>query len=153
MSIEGIILQHGEAGSVSVLGSRIDYLVTAEHSKCCSIFELSVAPGFDTGAHYHTKMEEFFYVLEGEVNLRSGDRVIRGGPGTFVSVPRGAAHSYGNPGPGMARVLLITSPPGFEQYFEELTELLARGGRPDAEAIARLRAKHDTIQLPPPTSG
>ena len=53
----------------------------------------------------------------------------------------------------MARVLLITSPPGFEKYFEELTELLAKGGRPDAEAIARLRAKHDTIQLPPPTSG
>jgi quercetin dioxygenase-like cupin family protein len=153
MSIEGIILEHGQAGGVSVRGSRIDYLVTADHSKCCSMFELSVAPGFDTGAHYHTKMEEFSYVLEGELNLRSGDRIIRGGPGTFVFVPRGAAHSYGNPGPGVARVLLITSPPGFEKYFEELANLVAEGSRPNPEAIASLRNKYDTIQIPPPTSG
>ena len=148
MSIEGIILKHGQAGGVSLLGSRIDYLVTADQSKRCSIFELSVAVGFDTGPHYHTQIEEFFYVLEGEVNLRSGDRTVRGGPGTFVFVPAGAVHSYGNPGPGAARVLLVTSPPGFEKYFDEMAELIASGGRPDPEAIAKLRAKHDTIQVP-----
>ena len=152
MSIEGIILGPGEAGGVTILGSRVDYLVTGEHSQSCSIFELSVAPGFDTGAHYHTRLEEFFYVLEGEVNLRSGDRRIRGGPGTFVFVPKGAAHSYGNPGPGPTRVLLVTSPPGFEKYFDELAELVKSGGRPDPEAIAKLRAKHDTIQIAPEDS-
>lgn len=150
MSIEGIILQPGQAAAVSILGSRIEYLVTGGQSKSCSIFELSVAPGFDTGAHYHTRMEEFFYVLEGELNLQSGDRVIRGGPGTFMFVPCGTAHSYGNPASGAARVLLITSPPGFEGYFEELANLVARGGRPDPDAIARLRARYDTVQIPPP---
>lgn len=140
-------MKSGEAESVSILGSRVDYLVTAGHSKSCSIFELSVAPGFNTGPHYHTKMEEFFYVLEGEIDLRSGERVIRGEPGTFVSVPCGAAHSYGNPGTSPARVLLITSPPGFEKYFEELAGLVANGGRPDKETIERLRAKYDTIQI------
>jgi len=152
MSLEGIILQHGEAGGVSVLGTRIDYLVTATHSKCCSIFEFSVAPGFDVGAHYHTKIEEFFYVLEGEMSLQSGDQIIRGGPGTFVCVPPGVAHSFGNPGQGVARMLLITAPPGFEGYFNEVTDLIAKGGRPDPEAIARLRAKYDTIQISPPKS-
>lgn len=152
MSLEGIVLHHGEAGGVSVLGARIDYLVTATHSKYCSIFEFFVAPGFDVGTHYHTKIEEFFYVLEGEMDLRSGDRIARGGPGTFVYVPPGVAHSFGNSGPSHARMLLITAPPGFEGYFNEVTELVAKGGRPDPEAIAKLRAKYDTIQLSPPKS-
>ena len=107
MSIAGIVLGHGDAHGVTILGSRVDFLVTGESSEQCSIFELSVAPGFDTGAHYHTQMEEFFYVLEGEVNLRSGDRIVRGGPGAFVFVPKGAAHSYGNPGEIPARALPV----------------------------------------------
>jgi len=61
MSVEGIILHHGEAHGVTLHQTRIDYLVTAEHSKQCSLFEFTVAPGFNTGAHYHTKIEEIFY--------------------------------------------------------------------------------------------
>jgi quercetin dioxygenase-like cupin family protein len=153
MSIAGIILEHGQASGVSILGSRVDHLVTGEHSEGCSIFELSIVPGFDTGAHYHTKMEEFFYVLEGELNLVSGDRAVRGGPGTFAFVPRGAVHSYGNPGKVAARMLLVCSPPGFEKYFDDLAQLAAKGEQPDTETISRLRAKYDTIQLSPRISG
>ncbi len=46
MSVEGIILHHGEAHSVTLHHTRVDYLVTAEHSKQCSLFEFTVAPGF-----------------------------------------------------------------------------------------------------------
>ncbi len=77
MSIEGILLQPGEAQGVSLRGTQVDFLVTGEHAKGCSVFEFSVAPGFDTGAHYHTKIEEIFYVLEGELTLRAGDRVVQ----------------------------------------------------------------------------
>ena len=92
---------------------------------------------------------------EGDVNLRSGERFERGGPGSFFFVPSGTVHSYGNPGPAPARVLFMTSPPGFEQYFEELAQLVAKGGRPDPESLAQLCARHDTIPaLPaPPASG
>jgi quercetin dioxygenase-like cupin family protein len=83
------LLHHGEAHGVTLHQTRIDYLVTAEHSKQCSLFEFTVASGFNTGAHYHTKIEEIFYVLEGELDLRCGERTIRGGPGTCVFVPPG----------------------------------------------------------------
>ena len=153
MSIEGILLQPGEAQGVSLRGTQVDFLVTAEHAKGCSVFEFSVAPGFDTGAHYHTKIEEIFYVLKGELTLRAGDRVVQGGPGTFVFVPIGAAHSFGNPGSSPARMLLVTAPPGHERYFEELSALLAQGGPPDPEAIAALRRKYDTVQVSTLASG
>ena len=51
MSIEGILLQPGEVQGVSLRGTQVDFLVTAEHAKGCSVFEFSVAPGFDTGGH------------------------------------------------------------------------------------------------------
>ena len=128
MSVEGIILHHGEAGGVNLHHTRVDYLLTAEHSKQCSLFEFTVAPGFNTGAHYHTKIEEIFYVLEGELDLRCGERTVRGGPGTFVFVPPGAAHAFGNSGSAPGRMLLITAPPGHEKYFDELRDLIAKGG-------------------------
>jgi mannose-6-phosphate isomerase-like protein (cupin superfamily) len=153
MSVEGLVLHHGEAHGVTLHQTRIDYLVTAEHSKQCSLFEFTVAPGFNTGVHYHTKIEEIFYVLEGELDLRCGDRTLRGGPGTCVFVPPGAAHSFGNSGSSPARMLLITAPPGHEKYFDELRDLIAKGGKPDPDALAKLRAKYDTVQLATLTPG
>jgi mannose-6-phosphate isomerase-like protein (cupin superfamily) len=150
---EGIILHHGEAHGVTLHQTRIDYLVTAEHSKQCSLFEFTVAPGFNTGAHYHTKIEEIFYVIEGELDLRCGERTLRGGPGTCVFVPPGAAHAFGNSGSAPGRMLLITAPPGHEKYFDELRDLIAKGGKPDPDALAKLRAKYDTVQLTTLTPG
>lgn len=150
MSIVGVVVEAGKAAGVSLLGQRVDFLATGGQSKRCSIFELSVSPGFDVGAHYHGTMEEFFYVLEGEMRLACGERVVRGGPGTFVFVPPGVAHSYGNPGTGAARVLLVTSPPGFEKYFEEMAALMAQHGRLHPDALAELRARYDTIQISAP---
>jgi hypothetical protein len=39
------------------------------------------------------------------------------------------------------------SPAGHEKYFDELSELLAKGGPPDPEAVAAIRKKYDTIQV------
>ena len=68
-------------------------------------------------------------------------------------VPPGAAHSFGNSGSSPARMLLITAPPGHEKYFDELRDLIAKGGKPDPDALAKLRAKYDTVQLATLTPG
>jgi hypothetical protein len=49
-------------------------------------------------------------------------------------------------------MLLITAPPGHEKYFDELRDLIAKG-KPDPEALAKLRAKYDTVQLATLTAG
>jgi len=147
MSVEGIVLHNERTAGVDLRGTRVDYLVTADQSRHCSLFEFFVAPGFDTGAHYHTKIEETFYVLEGELNLRCGERVVRAGPGTRAFVPPGVVHSFGNSGSDPARILMIASPPGHEKYFDELAELVSKGGSSDPEAIGKLRVKYDTIQV------
>ena len=147
MSVAGLVVEPGTAKSFELRGSRANVLTTAKDSKGCSLFEFDAAPGFDTGAHYHTRIEEFFYVLEGEFDLKCGDRVVRAGPGAFVLVPPGVPHGIANHGNEHARLLLGCLPPGHEGYFEELAALLAKSGPPDAEAVATLRRKYDTIQL------
>jgi hypothetical protein len=42
---------------------------------------------------------------------------------------------------------------GHEKYFDELRDLVAKGGKPDSEALANLRAKYDTVQLATLTTG
>ncbi len=74
--ILGMLAYHEAVRKRGASQTRVDYLVTAEHSKQCSLFEFTVAPGFNTGAHYHTKIEEIFYVLEGELDLRCDERTI-----------------------------------------------------------------------------
>jgi hypothetical protein len=100
MSVEGIVLKHGEAHGVTLHETRVDYLVTAEQSKQCSLFEFTVAAGTKPG-----------------------------------------------------RMLLITAPSGHEKYFDERRDLIAKGGKPDPEALAKLRAKYDTVQLATLTPG
>jgi mannose-6-phosphate isomerase-like protein (cupin superfamily) len=72
--------------------------------------------------HLHRNHEETFYVLEGELAVRVGERRITAPVGSFVVIPRGVVHQPSNPGTEPTRVLLIFSPSGMERFFEEAAE-------------------------------
>jgi RimJ/RimL family protein N-acetyltransferase/quercetin dioxygenase-like cupin family protein len=80
--------------------------------------------------HLHRNHEETFYVLEGELTVRVGERKITAPVGSFVVIPRGVVHQPSNPGTVPTRVLLIFSPSGMERFFEE-----AAGGRIPLQAV------------------
>lgn len=118
-----------------------------------TFIEFTAAPGFSTGDHVHTKIEELFYVIQGEFQIRAGDWSGHVGPGNFVQAPPNTAHGFGNPGPTPATLALVISPANVhEAYFEELGEILSRPGPPDAAAIAELRTRYDTVQVSPLTT-
>jgi mannose-6-phosphate isomerase-like protein (cupin superfamily) len=66
--------------------------------------------------HLHRDHEETFYVLEGELTVRVGERRISAPAGSFVVIPRGVVHQPSNPGTEATRVLLIFSPAGMEPF-------------------------------------
>jgi quercetin dioxygenase-like cupin family protein len=72
--------------------------------------------------HLHRHHEETFYVLDGELTVRVGERRITAPAGSFVVIPRGVVHQPSNPGTEPTRVLLIFSPAGMEHFFEEAAE-------------------------------
>ena len=86
-----------------------------------------------------------FYVLEGELNIRVGERTVTATAGAFVLVPRGTVHTFANAGTASAKLLILISPAGFEQFFEEIA------GPPDLAKIMALAPKyHLEIVGPPP---
>jgi uncharacterized cupin superfamily protein len=147
MSLEAVVHEPGAGHALSLRGTKVRVLSTAATSVGASIFEFVAAPGFDTGSHYHSRIEEQFFVIEGEMEIRADDRLVHGRPGTFVAIPTGIAHGFANRSDSPTRMLVVTTPPGHEEYFAGLTEILRREGPPDPGEIAALRARFDTVQV------
>jgi quercetin dioxygenase-like cupin family protein len=154
MSIEAIIIQAGDGKALSLRGTQVAYKAEGERPGGGPTFlEFTAAPGFSTGDHVHSRIEEIFYVVEGEFQIRAGDQTLRAKAGDFVLVPPGVPHGFGNPEGTPAKMVLLISPAGVhEAYFEELAGLLAQPGAPDIQAIAELRQRYDTQQVSPLTT-
>ena len=80
--------------------------------------------------HIHEKEDGSSYVLEGRLGALLGDEVVYTDPGEFVFKPRKQWHTFWNAGYTECRILEIISPSGFEHFFDELAELVARVARP-----------------------
>jgi len=148
---ESLHLSLGEGERVSIRGTEVIFKAMGER-ECGgpSVIEFIAAPGFHTGDHVHSRIEEIFYVIEGEFDFRVGDWSGRVGPGHVLRVPPQVPHGFGNAGSAPATTLLLISPAGIhEHYFRELGVLLAKPGPPDSTAIAALRARYDTTQVSP----
>jgi len=57
--------------------------------------------------HLHHSDDEAWYVLEGTLCVRVGDKDVEAHAGSAVFVPQGTPHTYWNPGPGPVRYLLV----------------------------------------------
>jgi mannose-6-phosphate isomerase-like protein (cupin superfamily) len=141
----------GQGKALSLRGTQVAYKAEGQRPAGGPTFlEFTAAPGFNTGDHIHRQIEEIFYVVEGEFQIRAGDRSLRAKPGDFVLVPPGVPHGFANPVGGPAKMVLLISPAGVhERYFEELAAILAKPGPPDVQAIAALRKRYDTEQVSP----
>lgn len=150
---KGLIIRPGE-GTLLPVGPHQVRLVYREAGSPYSLVEW-VAPPAVPGPplHIHQVTDEAFFVLDGRFGFQVGDDTVDGHPGAFVRGPRGLAHTYWNQGATPSRLLIVISPPGFESYFEELSEGLAAAG--DAQeasmrARQRLSGRYDIEVVGPP---
>jgi len=91
----------------------------------------------DTPLHVHEHEDELFYVLEGEHVFQVGDQEVHAGPGGLVFAPRGVPHAQRRVAPRTGRILVLTSPAGFEGFFRVLAEADRAGALgPDTYARA-----------------
>jgi len=142
-----VLLEPGEGRSVSLRGTQVGFKVESDRAEGASCVEFTAAPGFDTGLHVHERLEETFYVLDGEFEFRAGEETFQATAGASIFVPPRVPHAFANRGAAPSKLLLIMSPPGHDRYFDELAMILAADGPPDSEAIAALRRNYDTEQL------
>jgi len=69
--------------------------------------------------HVHSREEEGFYVIDGEVVFQAGNMKATAGPGTFIALPAGIPHGWVN-GKTQARLITFTAEAGNEGFFLEL---------------------------------
>ena len=81
-----------------------------------------VPPGGGPPAHVHSREEEAFYIIRGELVFLAGDREVTARAGTFVNVPRGTKHRFRNVGDEAAELIFWFSPAGIEGLFREAAE-------------------------------
>jgi quercetin dioxygenase-like cupin family protein len=152
MSDGALMLEAGQGRSVSLGPTRVGFKVESTEAGGASLVEFEAAPGFDTGLHVHERLEESFYVTEGEFEFQAGEDSFHATPGACIFVPPGVPHAFANRTDRPATLLLVMSPPTHDRYFDELAAIVAGDG-PHAEEIGLLRERYDTKQLSTLTAG
>lgn len=94
--------------------------------------------------HVHSREEEGFYILEGEITFTVGDARIVATAGTFANMPVGTPHSFKNETDRPAKMLISVAPAGLEQMFFEVGVPVAQGATtaasPTKDEIERMLA-------------
>jgi quercetin dioxygenase-like cupin family protein len=122
MNIEGThYVPSGEGDRWWVVGDTYTFKVTGkETGGSLALVEAHIPPTAGPPPHLHGDSDEFFYVLDGEVEVTIGDQTIAAEPGAFLFVPRGTQHCFRNAGERPARMLFGYTPAGFEEFFTEV---------------------------------
>lgn len=143
---EGPAVRWGPAGTIRILAGADSTGGTF------SVVEATEDPGSAAPLHVHHGEAEAFYVAEGTIELTCGDQTLTAGAGDFVYTPKDVPHRYAVVGDRPARVLLLFSRPGFEQFFAEAGTPLDEppAGPPDPERLRRIVAKYDLELLESP---
>src|SRR3954452_19250031 len=106
--MDAVVLQPGEGETSERKGGSRRILAELPELE---VIDLSFDAGWEgVDPHTHDDHVDSFYVLEGEVEFHVDGETVRGGPGTWIAVPRGMVHGFRNPGPGPIRVLNIHTP-------------------------------------------
>ena len=96
-------------------------LATGEHTNGSYYLVHAIVPGGGgPPAHIHTREEEAFFVIRGDVTFFvDGDPVIAT-VGTFLNVPRGTKHQFKNESDEEAEMIFWFAPAGIEGMFAEM---------------------------------
>ena len=132
------ILQPGEGatGDLGMIGVAFKFWGRDTNGQV-SVVEHPFPVGALVPPHLHTREDEYSIVTEGEIGFRSGDREAVLAAGGYITKPRGEMHAMWNAGDLPARMIEIISPAGFENFFYELSELVA-AGPPDLAQMGAL---------------
>jgi quercetin dioxygenase-like cupin family protein len=128
MSDTATIRKPTEGRTIAVVGDVYRFLATGEDTNgTYALWEAIVPPGGGPPPHVHSREEEGFYILEGEITLSIGPERIVAAAGMFANMPVGTPHSFKNESGKPARMLITIAPAGLEKMFFEFGVPVAQG--------------------------
>jgi quercetin dioxygenase-like cupin family protein len=86
-----------------------------------ALIEMLVPPGGGPGPHAHAGFQEAFYVVDGQIEVKTQNGKYTAGKGTLVNIPTGGlVHCFKNTGNVNAHLLCTVVPAGLDAFFEEI---------------------------------
>lgn len=135
------VVKPAEMQVLEAFGDRVTFHLTgAETEGRYTAFAVETPPGSGPPPHVHDREDEWFHVLEGDVEFFTGDEWTKVEPGSSVFAPRGSVHAFRNVGSTMLRQLVHTAPSGFEDFFAALAAEWRSEGGPDMERVIKRSA-------------
>jgi len=151
-------LSPSDGKNLSVVGDTYRILISgAETNGAFASIDMLIPPGGGPGPHAHADFQESFYVIEGEIEVKSEFGNYTAAAGSFVSIPKGGVvHCFKNNSEKIAHLLCTVVPAGLETFFEEVGVPVAPGEflqtEMDEDRIKELQAiaqKHGQKLYPP----
>lgn len=136
---------------LNIVGEETLVKVSSDDSDgTLAFFHLVAPPMSGPPRHVHSREDELFYVLEGELVFElDGERhTVR--TGDTVYLRRGVVHTYQNFSSSDARLLIVTTPGNFCNLFVELSAATPPGALPPFDLIDAIATKYGITTLGPP---
>jgi quercetin dioxygenase-like cupin family protein len=155
--IAPIALRPDEGEALWFLGGLLTVKAdTASTGGRVAVIEHRMPRGGGSPLHVHSREDEWFYVLEGEVTFWVDGETHALGPGGFVYGPRGIPHTF-LVSSDEARFLLVAEPSAFGDFVRAFAEPAAvreipppATEPPDVGALTRLAAEYGIEIVGPP---
>jgi len=100
----------------------------------------NVEPGVGIPPHIHTKEDEIFRVVKGQIEIMVDGETTVLNEGDIAFAPKNIPHSWKVVGTEKAKMITSAFPAGIEFMFKELSELPE--GPPDFPKVAEICGKH-----------
>ena len=135
------------------LGGRGVFPITGEETGGAFCWWQDMSPPDGGPApHVHSREEEFFYILAGDLVYEVGGHRHQVGSGSLVCLPKGIPHRFRN-GPTWARLIVFVAPAGNERFFLELaaddTSEADPTVEPDPARFREVSERHGVTLIPP----
>jgi quercetin dioxygenase-like cupin family protein len=145
--------------NLSVVGDTYRILVTGKDTGGeFATIDMLVPPGGGPGPHAHPDFQETFYVVDGEIEVKSEAGTYIAEKGAYIVIPKGGiVHCFKNKSDKLAHLLCTVVPAGLEELFLELGKPVTAGEflpapHMDTESIKKLipiLEKHGQKVYPP----
>lgn len=104
------------------IGHLLSVLLRAEDTGgLLSLLKVTEVKGLEPPPHTHTREDELFYLLNGEIEYFVGGKTYQATAGDCMFLPRNIMHSF-KVLTDQADVMILLTPGGFEKYFIEMSE-------------------------------
>ena len=115
------LIHSGEGRRFAIPGGICTIKATGEDTGgTYAMIEMLIPPQGGPPPHIHSREIESFYILEGSLSFWLSDRKLSGSAGSLVIAPPGLTHTFKNEEDATARVLLLITPAGLEEFFQEV---------------------------------